>query len=505
MYEVGSRGRFLIALLVGILTLPIAGITLYFTYSVEQRIMFAQGERDGLAEVALLGSFLADASAYASDVACRAPSATVGVVRARASASLDRADRAMQGPMIPDGWSDVESAWRGVRSGRASRTDFNRLFDPLTASYGRLSDASGLTFDPSLEGIDISDSLTYRLPRAVAEFQIVRRDLCVGGPVPTLAERLSFESGIARGAQLTDDALQDIDDAIGHGDPASLGRVQTAYRDSRGKLAAALAAVHKFVTTATPAQRRNAQRSLDELTVALLGLMREEGPAAGIVIDKRLSELRKERFITLIPGVLGALGALLVVWLVLRLLWERAAVQTAERAAAEHQRIAMHDSLTGLLNRRAFFTALENAATSGERHGVLCIVDIDHFKGVNDTYGHVVGDNVLIRIAGIIEASIRSTDVAARIGGDEFAIFLRAPIDVLGVERVLSTMTSDAAAQVEIDGKKFSTSVSVGAAFVQDVTKESVADAIGQADAALYRAKANARGRYVIFEAVGRN
>lgn len=500
VYSVGSRGRWLVALLIGILTLPIVGMTVYFTYSVERRIWFAQGEQVGLTEVALLGAFFTDASAYASGIACGLPRNAVLVARDRADADLARVDRAMTPDTRPERWNEVQTAWRDLRAGATPQSNFAKLFDPLTWSYGRIADASGITFDPELEGIDIGDSLTYRLPRAVQEFQAVRRALCGRAVPPSLAARLSLQTGIARGEQLASDAFQDIDDAIAHGDAQSLASVQQTYRESRNALASAMSSMHVFVTAASPYERHRAERSLDVLDSALLALMQAEGPTADRVIANRLSALNAERFIALIPGVLGVLVALLVVWLVLRLLWERAALQTAERAAAEHERIAMHDSLTGLLNRRAFFTALANAADNGEPHGVLCILDIDHFKGVNDTYGHLVGDDVLIRVAGIIEASVRSTDVAARIGGDEFAIFLRSPIDRGGLERVLATITTDTKATIELRGKKFSMSVSAGAAFVRDITKPSIEDAVAQADAALYRAKASAGGTYVVFE-----
>ncbi|MDQ2865919.1 MAG: GGDEF domain-containing protein [Candidatus Eremiobacteraeota bacterium] len=498
MYSVGTRGRRLIALLIGILTLPIVGMTVYFTYNVERRIWFAEDERAGLDRIALLGSFLRDAEDYGSGTACRRPREFVTAARDRADADLSRADRSMTPGTRPERWNEVRAAWLRLRTAATPASNFARLFDPLSWSYGRLSDTSGLTFDPDLEGVDIGDSLTYRLPRSVEEFEGVGRALCAHSATPSLAERLSLQSGIARGEQLTSDAFQDVDDALEHGDTGDAGELRQRYGRSRDALAKAMSSVQIFVIGASPVERHSAEHTIDVLTAALFGLMRSEGPTADRLIEKRLSALGGERLIALIPGVLGLLVALLVVWLVLRLLWERAALQTAERAAAEHERVAMHDSLTGLLNRRAFFAALSNAATSGDPHGVLCILDIDHFKGVNDTYGHLVGDDVLIRIAAIIEAAIRSTDIAARIGGDELAVFLRSPIDRSGVERVLGTITNDAAGRIETRGKVFSTSVSVGAAFVHDVTTASIEDAIGRADAALYSAKASARGSYVI-------
>lgn len=500
MYSVGSRGRWLIALLIGILTLPIVGMTVYFTYDVQQRISFARGERRGLTEVDMLGTLLSDTSQYAGAIACRLPKNRVNAARTRADVDFRRIDREFTPATMPERWNEVRTAWKALRVHATPSSNFSRLFDPLTWSYGRLSDDSGLTFDPGLQGIDISDSLTYRLPRAIEAFSLAQRELCTSGAVPSMRDRLQLQSDVARGRQLTADAFQDIDDALGHGEEGSMPELQQAYRTAKNAQANAMSSINAFVTSPSPQLRERSAHALDEFTSALLALMRAEGPAADRVVAGRINTFGKERFITVIPGILGLLVSLLVAWLVLRLLWERAALQTAERAAAEHERIAMHDSLTGLLNRRAFFTALANASTNGEEHGVLCLLDIDDFKGVNDTYGHLTGDDVLVRLAGIIEASVRSTDVVARIGGDEFAMFLRSPIDRNGVERVLGIITRDASAQAFIRQKTFCSSVSIGAAFVRDVSKDSVEDAIARADFALYKAKAEKRGKYVIFE-----
>ena len=117
---------------------------------------------------------------------------------------------------------------------------------------------------------------------------------------------------------------------------------------------------------------------------------------------------------------------------------------------------------THSMNRRAFFSTLERAVTGGTNHGALCVFDIDRFKQINDTYGHMTGDEVLVRLAQTIEASVRSTDAVARLGGDEFAVFLHPPIDRRGVERVLEKITNDMKVPAEIRGHVIEGSVSVG-------------------------------------------
>ncbi|MEO9170902.1 MAG: hypothetical protein ABI282_11840, partial [Candidatus Baltobacteraceae bacterium] len=127
VYSVGSRGRWLVALLIGILTLPIVGMTVYFTYSVERRIWFAQGEQVGLTEVALLGAFFTDASAYASGIACGLPRNAVLVARDRADADLARVDRAMTPDTRPERWNEVQTAWRDLRAGATPQSNFAKL------------------------------------------------------------------------------------------------------------------------------------------------------------------------------------------------------------------------------------------------------------------------------------------------------------------------------------------------------------------------------------------
>lgn len=90
------------------------------------------------------------------------------------------------------------------------------------------------------------------------------------------------------------------------------------------------------------------------------------------------------------------------------------------RLQQELARVASTDLLTGLDNRRAFFEKIEQLAD-----GTILMMDVDHFKSVNDTYGHAVGDRVLVEIAHHLRASVRETDPVARIGGEEFAVFLQ--------------------------------------------------------------------------------
>jgi len=96
-------------------------------------------------------------------------------------------------------------------------------------------------------------------------------------------------------------------------------------------------------------------------------------------------------------------------------------------ANAELERVAVRDTLTPLFNRRYFLTALNERLVRAQRYNTkaaILFIDVNRMKYINDLFGHSAGDYALIHIAGIVQANIRATDVAARIGGDEFAIIL---------------------------------------------------------------------------------
>jgi two-component system cell cycle response regulator len=165
------------------------------------------------------------------------------------------------------------------------------------------------------------------------------------------------------------------------------------------------------------------------------------------------------------------------------------------QAALQHE--ATHDRLTGLWNRGTIVDHLERELNRTRRDGAsmsVLLVDIDHFKRINDTYGHAAGDQVLCEISRRIRSLLRAYDAAGRYGGEEFLLVL--PGADAGNARVVAERVRDGVQATPVAGDSFSheVSVSIGLACTDAVGFESSA-LILVADRALYRAKAAGRNR----------
>jgi len=164
-------------------------------------------------------------------------------------------------------------------------------------------------------------------------------------------------------------------------------------------------------------------------------------------------------------------------------------------AEVELAHLARHDPLTGLPNRAAFFERLRlevRRGKRGETRFAVHYIDLDHFKEVNDTFGHQVGDRLLVRIAGHLLQSVREVDLVARLGGDEFAILQDGVHHRASAETLATKLLDRLSGTFVIDGKNVSISPSIGIAlFHADVTSAEMI--LEQADLAMYRAKAAGR------------
>ena len=175
------------------------------------------------------------------------------------------------------------------------------------------------------------------------------------------------------------------------------------------------------------------------------------------------------------------------------------------RLLNEMRSLARHDHLTGLLTRREMDRVLDEELLRSHRYGhpvALILLDLDHFKHVNDTHGHVAGDAALRWVASIVSQCVRDTDRAARYGGDELAILLP-ETDHVGAtvlaERIRGRVASTA---VELppetaQGAQIPLTLSIGVTALPGSTPATPSEFIGRADAALYQAKRNGRNQVV--------
>jgi len=174
--------------------------------------------------------------------------------------------------------------------------------------------------------------------------------------------------------------------------------------------------------------------------------------------------------------------------LVLRDVSERRAFQEAMTYRA------MHDEMTGLPNRRLLVERLETAMASAEANGlrhVVIFVDLDRFKLVNDSYGHLVGDQLLIQLSDRMQEHLSAADSAARLSGDEFVMLLEDCPDDAEVSRIVETIAASLRLPYLIDGHAISITVSLGVAITRPgQTRE---DIMVAADAAAYAAKSAGR------------
>jgi diguanylate cyclase (GGDEF)-like protein len=168
----------------------------------------------------------------------------------------------------------------------------------------------------------------------------------------------------------------------------------------------------------------------------------------------------------------------------------------------ELRRLATHDELTGLLNRREFDQMLAEETERAQRFGhpfTLVIVDIDHFKQVNDTHGHPAGDAVLRIVARRLIEGVRSVDRVARIGGEEFALLIMEADPAAGLEAAQRAVEAMRLTPVEVpSGLALPVTVSAGAATLPPDAMDGQG-LVAAADKALYAAKTGGRNRAVAF------
>jgi diguanylate cyclase (GGDEF)-like protein/PAS domain S-box-containing protein len=180
-------------------------------------------------------------------------------------------------------------------------------------------------------------------------------------------------------------------------------------------------------------------------------------------------------------------------------------VDVSERYRYERQLafLAEHDPLTGLANRRRFDQELARHVDDCRRYGprgAVLMLDLDHFKEVNDTLGHAVGDELLVDVARVLLQRMRSTDLVARLGGDEFAVLLP-HADKKSAELVAASLVETLRDEVSgLEDTRSGVTASIGGVII-DEAHLSASDVLSAADAAMYVAKQSGRSRHMFLDA----
>ena len=204
---------------------------------------------------------------------------------------------------------------------------------------------------------------------------------------------------------------------------------------------------------------------------------------------------------SVVPFLTIALGGFaLLAGLVLRHMRRTAATIAAGETRLRH--LALHDPLCGLPNRIYFGEQLEAAiqkVRKGAPAAAVFYIDLDHFKDVNDTLGHAIGDELIRRVTQRLSSSLREDDVVARLGGDEFAVITSAGSEHAALLTIANRIISSLCAAYAVNEQTIVIGASIGIAVIHEHIS-SASDIMRHADMALYRAKNEGRNRACIYD-----
>lgn len=167
------------------------------------------------------------------------------------------------------------------------------------------------------------------------------------------------------------------------------------------------------------------------------------------------------------------------------------------RVTAEEQ--AYTDTLTGLQNRRSMDSLLHQLESSRQPFGLMHL-DLDHFKQVNDTFGHGAGDQVLKHVAGVLQDETRSGDLVARVGGDEFVLIFRGCVDLTVLEGIANRIIASLEKPISYEGNQCRISASIGTTLSSFYAVPDADRMLNDADRALYTSKDQGRACHTVFD-----
>jgi diguanylate cyclase (GGDEF)-like protein/PAS domain S-box-containing protein len=276
----------------------------------------------------------------------------------------------------------------------------------------------------------------------------------------------------------------DIEERVDYLNPVAERLTQWTLAEARGKpLAEVCSLIDERTMQAVPA--RVAQALRDNRLCAFSGkevaLVRRDG--SSLAIEDSAAPLQ-DREGAVIGGVMVFRD-----------------VTATRRMAQRISWAATHDALTSLVNRREFESRVEAAllsARNSDTHHVLCYLDLDQFKVINDTCGHAAGDAMLMQLAGLLQTRLRESDTLARLGGDEFGVLLEGCALDKGQQIAADLLAAVRDHRFQWEGKPFAVGVSIGLVAIHGGTG-SRADVFSAADTACYAAKEQGRNRVCVF------
>jgi len=309
-----------------------------------------------------------------------------------------------------------------------------------------------------------------------------------------VASQAFAEAGVRRAPSSA--ARLRLEAAIQHVDRSIVELRAVSDRSERSTLSYLALLNERYVTQTRASLAEQAPVRVDDRVAGPALDAVQELVHAAIVVNQQDADAavaRQRRLVTALAVVLPAVLIIAAAGLIAAVRSSRQREHALSSSAAEAHRRAVHDPLTGLFNRAGFDEALEQVAARTEvpaddgGGNFLLLVDLDHFKGINDAHGHEAGDFVLVTVSLRMAEALRPTDILARLGGDEFAVLLRSCSDpVLAAERLREAV----AQPLSVADTVVIPTISIGAApmFGPDAAR-----VVSAADRALYGAKARGR------------
>ncbi len=451
----------------------------------------------------------------------------------RAIAAFVAASQAGEGSLPPDLDQSLSSL-------RLSGLEVLKLKGALQAATGKLTTHGADIIESTkafLAGDDSAKGSGARFRRAAALDLVLAIEALQGNiAAHAKADGAPYQEALRR-ARLAGDALAD------RFERAWIPQAERAWHAGIAESLTALPALVNAVAEATMSHRarlRSFEDGLARLDAVLAKIVTSRGEQAKAAADREVAT--STRFLILFLGIMTALGGIVGattgVLLIRRLVRPMEVLADGATAMArgdldhridletddefgrlaktinwmtekrqrseEALRIAANrDSLTGLPNRVVFLERLGEGLSTAhrvERMAALLMLDLDHFKDVNDTLGHPVGDELLKQVSQRLMSCVRQSDTVSRLGGDEFAIVQTNLNSEYGVEVLARRIINEISQPFDIDGERIFTGTSIGITLFPNDGQDGDA-LIKNADLALYRAKQEGRNTYTLYDA----